>query len=341
VIEPWNVTEAEVAVAESVGIPINGTSPALWSVGFKSEGRRLFRSADVPVPFGVEDLRSRADVLEAVTKIRAGRPAATGAILKLDDSGAGDGNVVLDLRDPDLPAVIDRLPDWYVSDLAGGGVLEERITGTAFSSPSAQIDVLPDGGGVRVLATHEQVLGGADAQVYMGCRFPADPAYAAVLARHAVATGEALAARGVVGRVAVDFAAARDAGGRWSVHALEINLRKGGTTHPYTALRSLVPGSYDTERGRWVAEDGTAREYSATDNLVNPAWLGMAPRHAIDAIAAAGLAFDSAARTGVVLHMLSGLAIDGRLGLIAIGRNAADAKLLHEAAARAIHAAAR
>jgi PGM1 C-terminal domain len=236
--------------------------------------------------------------------------------------------------------VIDRLPDWYVSDLAGGGVLEERITGTAFSSPSAQIDVLPDGG-VRALATHEQVLGGADAQVYMGCRFPADPAYATVLARHAVATGGALAARGVVGRVAVDFAAAREAGGRWSVHALEINLRKGGTTHPYTALRSLVPGSYDTERGRWVAEDGTAREYSATDNLVNPAWLGLAPRHAIDAIAAAGLAFDSGARTGVVLHMLSGLAIDGRLGLIAIGHTAADAKLLHDAAARAIHAAAR
>lgn len=241
VIEPWNVTEAEVAVAEIVGIPINGTSPALRGAGFKSEGRRLFRSAGVPVPFGVEDVRSAADVVEAVATIRAGRPSVTGVILKLDDSGAGDGNVVLDLRDPDLHGVIERLPDWYVADLAAGGVVEERIAGTGFTSPSAQIDILPDGN-VQVLATHEQVLGGTDAQVYMGCRFPADPAYVAELARHAVAIGRALGAKGVVGRVAVDFAAARSTAGHWSVYALEVNLRKGGTTHPYTALRSLVPG---------------------------------------------------------------------------------------------------
>jgi hypothetical protein len=340
VIEPWNVTEAEVAVAERLGVPINGTSPELRSMGFKSEGRRLFRSTDVPVPFGVEDVRTPADVLDAATTIRAGRPNATSAILKLDDSGAGDGNVVLDLGDPDLASVIHGLPDWYLADLANGGVLEERISGTAFSSPSAQIDVLPDGE-VRLLATHEQVLGGADGQVYMGCRFPADPGYAPVLARHAAAAGRALGASGIVGRVAIDFAAARDPSGRWAVHALEINLRKGGTTHPYTVLRSLVPGHYEPGRGQWTSEgDGRPRAYSATDNLVDPGWVGLPPVAAIEAIAAAGLEFDSTTGTGVVLHMLSGLAIDGRLGLTAIGTTPTEASRLHDAAADAIAAAA-
>jgi hypothetical protein len=37
---------------------------------------------------------------------------------------------------------------------------------------------------------------------------------------------------------------------------LEVNLRKGGTTHPYTVLRNLVPGRYDSEHGRWLAIDG-------------------------------------------------------------------------------------
>ena len=36
-----------------------------------------------------------------------------------------------------------------------------------------------------MLATHEQVIGGDNGQVYTGCRFPADPAYAAALARTA------------------------------------------------------------------------------------------------------------------------------------------------------------
>ena len=100
-----------------------------------------------------------------------------------------------------------------------------------------------------MLATHDQVLGGDNGQVYIGCRFPADPAYAAELARYGDAVGRELAARGCVGRVSVDFMAARTGRRPWRLTALEVNLRKGGTTHPYSALRNLVPGHYDTEAG--------------------------------------------------------------------------------------------
>lgn len=340
-IEPWNVTDDEVRVALALDAPINGTAPELWPLGFKSAGRRLFRDAGVPMAPGREDVRSVDDVVAAVAALRSGRPALAGVVIKLDDSGAGDGNVVVDLRSPEgLTAALAALPEWFVSDLAGGGVVEELISGTRFSSPSAQVDLRPDGT-VNVLSTHEQVLGGAGSQVYMGCRFPADPAYAAELAQHARAVGAELARRGAVGRAGVDFAAARDAAGRWEVFALETNLRKGGTTHPFAALRNLVPGRYDADAGRWEAADGSGgRWYHSTDNLVDPAWLGLAPAVAAEAVADAGLRFDPRAGVGVVLHMLVGLAIDGRLGLTAIGRDADEAEDLYERTAAAINEAA-
>lgn len=340
-IEPWNVTDTEVEVALELDAPINGTPPDLWPTGFKSEGRRLFRQAGVPVAEGVEDVRDVDEVLGAIATIRSASPTATGVVLKLDDSGAGDGNVVLDLRRPgSLREVLEALPAWYLTDLAKGGVVEELVSGTRFTSPSAQIDVLPDGT-VRVLATHEQVLGGNGNQVYMGCRFPADPVYAARLAGHASAVGAELGRRGVIGRTSVDFAATQDANGSWRVFALEINLRKGGTTHPYAALRNLVPGAYDPTQGQWRSSDGTQRAYRSTDNLVDPEWVDLPATEVIDAVAAAGLQFESATGTGVVLHMLSGLTIDGRLGLTAIGADPAHADHLYERAARAISQARR
>ena len=339
VIEPWNVQLDEVALAEQLQVPVNGTDPALWPLGFKSAGRKLFAEAGVPHPAGREDVRSVADIHDAVAAIRAVRPTIAGVVVKLDDSGAGDGNVVIDLRAPDaLERALSELPDWYLRDLTGGGVVEELVVGSPLTSPSVQVDMLPDGS-VRVLATHEQVLGGPGGQVYMGCRFPADRAYASELADHGHAVGERLARAGARGRASIDFVAAGSADGGWDLHALEVNLRKGGTTHPYAVLRNLVPGRYDRQRGEWVtAKDGSTRAYWATDNLVDPRWQGLSPTAVIDAVAAAGVQFDVDEGIGVVLHMLGGLAIDGRLGLTAIGHDDRHAGELYETAARAIAA---
>jgi len=337
-IEPWNVTEHEVAVAVALQAPVNGAHPDALPLAHKSAGRRLFREAGVPLPYGHEDVCTVDDVVRAARDVHRRRPSATAVVVKHDDSGAGDGNVVIDLRGH-LRADVESLPEWYLRDLLSGGVVEERVEGVAFSSPSAQVDVRPDGT-VVVLATHEQELGGAEGQVYMGCRFPADATYAGELGRHAQAVGEALAGRGAVGRLSVDFAVARDAGGGHSVHALEINLRKGGTTHPYAVLRNHVPGRYDVEAGRWVAAaDGSARAYRATDNLVNPGWVGLPPATVLRAVGDRGLHLDHGRGTGVVLHMLSCLAVDGRFGLTAIGRDADHAAELFDGARAAVEAA--
>lgn len=344
-LEPWNVTDNEVAVAVALRLPINGTAPALRSEAFKSAGRRLFRRTGVPVPLGREDVHGIDDVAAAAEWIRASRPSATAVVVKHDDSGAGDGNLVVGLRDDSgapldphqLLADIAALPRWFLDDLAaGGGVVEELVTGDRLRSPSVQVDLLP-GGGVRVLATHDQVLGGANGQVYLGCRFPADPAYAADLARFGHAVGSELAARGCVGRAGVDVMAARSGDAPWSLTALEVNLRKGGTTHPFSALRSLVPGRYDTEAGSWLADaDGSARAYRSTDNFVDPTLAERSPQSVIDAVREAGLQFDHGRGTGVVLHMLGCLAVDGRFGATAIGRSQQHAEELYAATLAAV-----
>jgi hypothetical protein len=339
IVEPWNVTEHEVAVALAVGAPINGTSPSLRSLAFKGAGRRLFTEVGVPLPAGREDVRDVDGVLAAIEYISSVRPGATGVVVKHDDSGAGDGNAIIRLHHADgaplttaqLRDAVTSLPTWYLADLAAGGVVEELIEGDVITSPSVQFDMLPDGN-VRVLATHDQILGGDNGQVYVGCRFPADPGYAPELARHGAAIGAELARRGALGRAAVDFMATEDRHDRWNLYALEINLRKGGTTHPFAALRNLVPGRYDPETGRWVAvRDGSSRSYRSTDNVVEPAWTGRAPTSVIEAVRSAGLEFEIGAGTGIVLHMLSCLAVDGRFGATAIGTTPEHAEDLFEA----------
>jgi hypothetical protein len=344
-IEPgWNVGENEVAVATALGVPINGPAPALWPLGFKSAGRRVFAEAGVPAPIGVEDVRSVADAVAAVETIRRRRPQAAGAVLKHDESGGGDGNAIIHLYGvPDAPTEagwwirqqIEALPEWYLQDLTAGSVVEELITGDDFSSPSVQVDISPYGD-VAVLSTHEQVLGGDSGHVYTGSRFPANAAYAAELVRYGTAVGEELSRRGVVGWFSVDFAATRDVAGNWGLYALEINLRKGGGFHPFTVLRNLVAGRYDACAGTFHGADGRAKFYSASDNVVDEAWAGVAQADVIRAVAGAGLAFNPETRTGVVLHMLSGLAVDGRFGLTAIADSPDQASALQDATRTAV-----
>ena len=62
---------------------------------------------------------------------------------------------------------------------ARGGIVEERVGVGAkeVRSPSVQLRITPLGK-VELLSTHDQMLGGPSGQSYLGCIFPADPAYA-------------------------------------------------------------------------------------------------------------------------------------------------------------------
>ena len=337
-IEPWNVTHLEMEVADLLGLPLNGTPASLWPLGFKSNGRRVMREAGVPLAAGREDVRSVDDVLAAVDSVRQERPDAVGVVVKLDDSATGLGNRVFRFADVPGPtplrAAVESLGPEYLADLASGAVVEELLTGEDVASPSVQGDITP-GGGVDVISTHEQLQDGPHRQAYVGCRFPAMRDYRSDLAAYGASVGRLLADRGALGRFCVDFAATRTSS-RWRLHGLEINLRKSGTTHPLSLLHNLTSGHYDGVSGTWALEDGSRRCYSATDNLIDPAWRGRSESDVIEAVDRAGLTFDRDRGVGAVLHMLDGLASGGVVGLTTIGRSVGHAQRLHDAAVAAI-----
>jgi hypothetical protein len=64
--------------------------------------------------------------------------------------------------------------------------------------------------------------------------------------------------------------------------------------------------------------DGRTYYYECSDNLLNPRWKQLSPAAAITATQNAELTFDHTRRTGIVLHMLPGLPLDGRVGAVAI-----------------------
>ncbi len=217
----------------------------------------------------------------------------------------------------------------YLAALADqGGIVEERIEGDDFRSPSAQLRISPSGQ-VDILSTHDQVLGGPHGQTYFGCRFPADPEYAPRIAVEALKVGRRLAREGAIGRCAVDFVAVRRDGG-WDPYAIEINLRCGGTTHPFMAISTLTDGIYDPLAGEFRTRLGDIKHYVATDHLDAPAYQALTPDDLLDVVAERSLGWDAERETGVALHMVSALAVAGRIGLTAIGDSPSEASALYQ-----------
>jgi hypothetical protein len=210
------------------------------------------------------------------------------------------------------------------------GVVEERIMGEEFRSPSVQLRVTPLGA-VELLSTHDQLLGGPSGQSYLGCVFPADPGYAALITREAVKVGRRLAKEGVLGRFALDFVVVRS-NGKWEPYAIEINLRKGGTTHPFLTLQFLTDGCYNPDTAIFTAPNGQQKFFVASDHVESPRYRTLTPDDLFDIVVRHDLHFDQTRQTGVVFHMMSALGELGRTGLTAVGNSHEDAKATYERA---------
>ncbi len=320
---PFCMTDDEAKLAVALGLPIYGSDPELNRLGTKSGSRRIFEDEGVQHPVGLE-VEGERDLPRALAELRKRSLGARGAVLKLDKGVSGLGNALLELDavDGDVRAAM-RLEDQeidvddYLEALDGeGGIVEERIEGADFRSPSVQLRMSPSGQ-VDIMSTHDQVLGGPHGHTYFGCHFPADQEYAALIAAEALKVGRRLAREGVIGRASVDFAAVNDDG--WRSYALEINLRCGGTTHPLFALTALTDGIYDPLAGEYRNRLGDLKYYAATDHLDSPAYQALTPDDLLDVVAERDLGWDAEHETGVVLHMVSALAVAGRIGLTAIG----------------------
>jgi len=350
---PYSTTPRERDLALTLGIPLYGADPRLLAFGTKTGCRRLFADAGVPHPLGIEDVHDAGDVVDALAEMRATRPVSE-AIVKLNDGVSGRGNAVVDLRGAPAPGAADeraelhrrleamafehpdvRLQRYFEQLAADGGIVEERLSGIELRSPSVQLRVTPLGA-VELLSTHDQVLGGPSGQSYLGCRFPADFGYAQAISREAMKIGERLAREGVLGRFAVDFVVLRDRGGTWTPYAIELNLRKGGTTHPFLTLQFLTDGRYDPVTALFTAPSGREKHLIATDHLESGVLRGLTIDDLFDVAVRNRLHFDQARQTGTIFHMMSALTELGRVGLTAVGDSPEQADVIFRRAERVL-----
>jgi hypothetical protein len=345
---PYNTTEMERELAIKLGIPMYGADPKTFHLGTKSGARKVFGEEGVSYPLGIEDLHSADDLVNAIITMRKQKPAIKKLVAKLNEGVSGLGNANIDLAGAPPPgdpgekdgvlgcvkAMKFESPkmtwDRYSKKLTEtGGIVEELITGRDFRSPSAQLRVTPLGE-VEALSTHDQMLGGPSGQAYLGCKFPASPEYGPAIMREALKVGRRLQKEGVIGRFALDFVAVLNDQDQWEVYAIEINLRKGGTTHPFLTLQFLTDGTYDPDTGVFTTPRGEPKSFIASDHVHSPAYRAFTHTDLFDIVARHGLHFDQSRQKGIVFHMVNGVGEQGSLGLTAVGNTREEAEALYK-----------
>ncbi len=353
----YNSTSLERDLSVQLNIPLLAVDPDLLYWGTKSGSREIFQAAKVPCPDGSDLVWNAADLWER-------NPHLKRIVVKLNEGFSGGGNAILNLQPlhlvaPSLAssaeratAIGDRFPalsfqahgetwETFSSRIPElGAIVEAFVEGEEKRSPSVQGKITP-AGEVEILSTHDQILGGPDGQVFLGCYFPADEAYRVRLHRYGMQVGQALAAKGALERFSLDFIAVRqpdllDSLGEWDIQAIEINLRKGGTTHPFMTLKLLTHGRYDFATGLFYNQEGKPKYYTATDNLQKDAYKGLSPRDLMDIIAQHNLHFNSNTETGTVFHLIGCLSEFGKLGLTSIGNSPQEAEIIYQKVIQAL-----
>jgi hypothetical protein len=339
----FNVTDHEKNLALALDIPIYGCDPGLLYFGTKSGSRFIFKKLGILLPEGIENLHSENDIAAALSQLKKNNPVLQKAVVKMNDGFCGDGNAVfyyreLDATDKDLEKSIRiKLPadlkvvamdvsyiQYMQKFKAIGGIAEEFVNGEYKESPSVQCRINPIGD-TDIISTHDQLLGGESGQVFLGASFPANREYSTDISVLGKMIAEELRNEGVLGRFSIDFISVKQPVG-WKHYAIEINLRKGGTTHPFLMLQFLTEGEFNWHEGTYTMPNGQQRSYFASDNVVNEKYKGLTPHDLIDIAMCNRIQYDSARQTGVMFHMIGALSQYGKLGMVCIGKTLEEAK---------------
>lgn len=342
----FNVTALERTLALELDIPVFGCDPDLFELGNKSNSRKIFKECEILLPDGFEDLHTEEDIAKALHQLKLKYPLLKKAVVKINDGFSGDGNGIFyyeGIEEQDEPnewirqELCNRLKI-IASDLSYelfifkfqhmGGIVELFVEGETKISPSVQCRVSPTGN-CEVLSTHDQELGGDSGQIFIGAYFPAHEEYAAEIGRIGKCVAENLKSRGVLGRFAIDFISVKEEG-KWKHYAIEINLRKGGTTHPYIMLEFLTDGVYDPEKGVYLTATGQPRYYFSSDNLKSEKYIGTTPHDLIDIAMLHELHYDGALQEGVMFHLIGALSQFGKLGVVCVGSSRERVKMYYD-----------
>ena len=352
----YNSTPWERDLSLALGLPLLALDPDLLHWGTKSGSREIFKRCGIPHPLGSELVFDPADLATAVATVWEQDPSLGRMVIKLNEGFSGEGNALLDLRR--LAAVApgtaghgdrvraiaaafstlsfqcqtDTWPHFATKISVLGAIAEAFIEGDRKASPSVQGQITPLGA-VEILSTHDQELGGPDGQIFLGCSFPARPDYRLEIQAMGQRIGEELARQGALERYGVDFIAVAKGdpeAPEWDLQAIEINLRKGGTTHPLMAMKMLTEGHFHPTDGLFYTKQEQIRYYRASDNLQKPHYRGLLPSDLMDIIVTRRLHFNSISGVGAAFHLMGSLSEYGKVGLTCIGTSPDHAREIYD-----------
>ncbi len=350
----FNSTDLERTLSVRLGLPLNSTDPQLAWLGTKSGCRETFRKAGVELAYGFEHVAGPREIAECLADIKKHDPEARRSVVKLNDGFSGEGNALFyyeDLSaDTDKATLTDQIydrlhgenglnfeapaetwPSFAEKYVDMKGIVEAFVEGEGKRSPSVQCRVNAIGE-PQVISTHDQVLGGPSGQVFEGCTFPAVDDYRMDIQQSGAKVAQVLADHGVIGRFAVDYVSVPTKDGGWKHYAIEVNLRKGGTTHPFLTLKFLTGGTYSLDDGLFYAPSGKPKYYFATDTLQSERYKGLRPADLIDIAVYHDMHFHGPTERGVVFHLIGALSEFGKVGMVSIGDNPQQARFLYKQA---------
>ena len=352
----YNSTPWERDLSLALGLPLLALDPDLLHWGTKSGSREIFKRCGIPHPLGSELVFDPADLATAVATVWEQDPSLGRMVIKLNEGFSGEGNALLDLRRlaavaPGTAGHGDRVraiaaafstlsfqcqtetwPHFATKISVLGAIAEAFIEGDRKASPSVQGQITPLGA-VEILSTHDQELGGPDGQIFLGCSFPARPDYRLEIQAMGQRIGEELARQGALERYGVDFIAVAKGdpeAPEWDLQAIEINLRKGGTTHPLMAMKMLTEGHFHPTDGLFYTKQEQIRYYRASDNLQKPHYRGLLPSDLMDIIVTRRLHFNSIRGVGAAFHLMGSLSEYGKVGLTCIGTSPDHAREIYD-----------
>ncbi len=339
VLRCFNVSEDEQALAVKLGIPLFAPNPDLLHWGSKSGSRKIFKQAKLKPAYGIEDIHSMEELIAAIRKIKKQRnPEQVVIKFNYSFSGVGNANLLLKKFPKSNKAAEQYLKKNIVPCEPGmtkvqylkkcfemGGIVEEWLVGDKVYSPSVQVLIEPNQE-VRILSTHEQLLDPETKQVYLGARFPARKKLRPYIVDQAKAVGNALAKEGVIGPLGIDFLVVKKRGKTYT-HPVEINLRKGGTTHPFQIAQMLTEGT-TRPIGAMLGKNKKKVYYYSFDNIKSSQYTGLTPKQLIAIVRESGLEFDSEGNMGVALHLMGALRKYGKFGAVCIARSPKAAEQL-------------
>ena len=353
VMSVFRGTETERALSERLEVSLYSSKPNDLVWGTKSGSRTVFRDLNIPHPDGTyEPDRDVASLTAKILNVLWRNQQSKMGLIKLEDSFSGYGNAYLDVSevtqlmqtasefaDIEQQATLllyqsyERLKPVCCVDSSGsfmeqisqiGAIFELFITTTpATTNPSGQGVISPDGR-VEILSTHDQII---DGQIYQGCLFPASDGYREMLMKYTERVGEYLAAVGVVDYFGVDFMCNPSEGtsAGWECAALEINLRKTGTTHPLMTMHLLTGGTLDGQSGRYLLPDGQPRAYVSYNQVRHTSFHKLTPYDLLHLMDFSPLHYDHSTKKGVVFNMLGSMTRFSQIGMTCIGEDLAEA----------------